>query len=516
MDLSISSSGRERPRKPQVEERAAQLRHDPTTTEPTREEVQPGTRKLNRDSRWDQGVVDRPYLAPTLENIRETQDLLFPPEEDKVLARQALERGTLEVEPLWLVVEQTLANPIKDSTWVGYQRDVARLQREYPHDTLLDALHTVATQYERGKLDQRTFYNYRAATLKVMCRQAQDANRELEQLGSFAPWHPAAERLIEAEAILREFPPDPGGRRISLIRRAIARGDLDFKAFPLERIPQRPEQTKQRRQRKTTAKRRLLTKLNKRFGADWDRSFWTACEGMARKETRTRKQLGWVAANMLGGARPSQLLKGVDVFLAVADGVGRPRPADLRRDKKEDIVLALAFRGSKVRDGDSPRVRCGQPEHGMFIENPTAKAHPGYVGFLYRLALEGHKQGLLAVKVSPDFPLPRHRQHPWTELEVTDRMRKLYRRIAKEAGLSTEITPSLFRHRRSATDKADDTLSRDDVSMILGHRGEQTIQHYGVRHQAMTGSRAPKASGSWATHPVRRSAPKGPAPGYRR
>ncbi len=412
--------------------------------------------------------------------------------------------------------------PLDKDTALQYQRNVERLKRDWPGRSEIDALLITESLYRSGHIGKNTFYPYRAAMIKVAIDMCMVAKSRLGSAG-YDGLAPALRKwTLLAEQIFREWPPDPLGKRAIEAARAVG----ERKAAMPEPTPEEAEAIKaaararrlaarQERREKThrgaTAKRSVLSDLLRRR-PNFDVEFWrTACShpsGVGNLE--------WIAVLMTAGPRRGDLAKhGYEVSLLGQDGKRLPAgqfritttTAKMRRDKVAE----------KLGREPNPRFVCGQGTIHEVYSVGDRKAYP-YAAWLYNRATAS--PGLRLACPRPDLdPVTRtveengvqvKREFDRTDREVSDAMKIRIETIADKAGLHG-LSSHVFKHWRTASNKADTDLTREDVSKAAGHLSEDTTHMYGSRAQVMGGNKgqarksAPRLVSVSAPSPVRSS-----------
>ncbi len=149
----------------------------------------------------------------------------------------------------------------------------------------------------------------------------------------------------------------------------------------------------------------------------------------------------------LTGARPSELAKGIDVWVEFDDL--------LRKD-----ILCLHVIGAKVKASQ------GQPNR--FVAYAEDDTHPLVAALVKRLSTEPGKKLRVKIAEAGNFTA-----------EIQRLARSLWRNH------DHAITATCFRHQWSADLKA--SADGDAASRGLGHRSAKTRRHYGMAHQARGG-----------------------------
>lgn len=154
-----------------------------------------------------------------------------------------------------------------------------------------------------------------------------------------------------------------------------------------------------------------------------------------------------ILISALTGARPSEVAKGIDVWVEFDDA--------LRKD-----ILCLHVIGAKVKANQ------GQPNR--FVAYSEDDAHPLVAALVNRLRTEPDKKLLVKIAKAGNFT---------TEIQ----------RLARSLWPNHDhaITATCFRHQWSADVKA--SGDGDAASRGLGHRSSKTRRNYGTAHQARVG-----------------------------
>jgi integrase len=254
-----------------------------------------------------------------------------------------------------------------------------------------------------------SFYVYRAAMNYGLTAEILAALRSADKHGKAkdrAAWWGEVLRLRQMLGELRRYSPDPFGERVKSGEKA---------AVPPPRGPSR-------------SKRRGLGRLPD----DWRSRFWSIVPVNSKYRAA-------IAASILTGVRPAELVKGVDVRMGPSG------------------ALVFDIRGAKTQGG----------RHGQAARRLTVVAS-GAIGDYFRKVLEGVPTTKVSVKDARLFGN-----------QVREFGRKCFPR------LKLCISPYSMRHQFAADLKA--AGDSDAVSLALGHAVADTAQHYGTARQSKNG-----------------------------
>jgi integrase len=277
------------------------------------------------------------------------------------------------------------------------------------YESLFSRMREIGRKPEEIAGTRASFYVYRAAMNYGLVAEIQGVLRAADRHAKSkdrGAWWAEVLRLREMLALLRRYLPDPAGERVKSGEKATVtppRGKSQSKRTGLKRLPD-----------------------------DWRERFWRAVP-------QNSKYRMAIAASIVTGVRPAELVKGVDV----------------RATPNGDLTFDI--RGAKTQGG-----RYGQVARRLTVEAP------GIVGDFIRRALEG----VPSIKVRVDDARLFGNQ-------VSAFGRKCWPRKEER------ISPYSMRHQFAADLKA--SVDPDAVSLALGHAVADTAQHYGTARQSKKG-----------------------------
>lgn len=425
-------------------------------------------------------------------------------------------------------VVETWSKTLSPSSKTQFRQMVRRLEDQWPESGPVERLMAYKGLYELGVVEKGSYYPTKSAmthhALEMIMPFAMDF------LGEDGRWKPEIttlshkgkpldlddlnRKIVEAAAFVRMFPPDPTQQRSRRLRQGKATPEESAtvpvrharRAWPTGALEQRltPPPVAERLG-DTTAKRKGLTR-NLKHDPAFDLALWNE----ALRYGRAKQHLPWLAVLLVSGARRSEIVKGVEVSTRRLRDVRRDVSDEERRDVPlKDGELAFVVQGSKCRDlpvldPTKPPKQAGQKERsGMFVAigYPPAEWLRDYV--------RRHGTGGEVV-IRPDFgPYvgrslgDRDVQRDRTPAEVATAITNLLSRLSRLLDLPENASPHIFRHLRSAVDKAARELDVQGRSWVLGHAADETAIGYGYAHQGKGKGGPPPITQAFATQSVR-------------
>lgn len=310
---------------------------------------------------------------------------------------------------------------VSDKTAAEYHREFARMHARGNGDL----------RPEAGTASKRTYYRRRAALTWGAQQALEQMLREQDRAQKAGDWN-QVRRVVGMIAgilnLLERYPP----------QREAGQGLREGAVCPIE-DPQ-PRQSK----------RRGLAKLP----SNWREQMWLILP-------KASKYRAAIAVLELAGARPSELVTGVDV---VSDGDGR---------------LHITIYGSK---------RGVDGQHGRESRTITVAADTVQAKWLWQAAADAGG----GLRVSVENPK-----------RLADEVSRLGRRLWPRK--RDTVTPYSYRHAFAADVKAQHPEDWDTIAAALGHCVAETQRHYGRAKQS-------RAGGGRFLAIVATESPKGPRP----
>lgn len=316
--------------------------------------------------------------------------------EGKTPSAQDVERGFALVKAARAMLNDLPERRVSDVTARKYARLYGNMQ-------------VAGKRPEEIARTRRSYYVYRAATNFILPEVIRDALRAADRAAKAkdrSGWWTEVLRLRDAIAALRRYRPDPFGEQLKSGEKSavsIPRGASRSKRRDLKRLPD-----------------------------DWRQRLWAVVPVNSKYRAA-------VAAAILTGIRPAELVKGVDV---------RAKP---------NGELVFDIRGAKTQGG-----RYGQAARRLTL------AAPGAIGDYLRELIGAASSLKVSVGDGRLFGN-----------QVREFGRKCWPR--KEL----RISPYSMRHQLAADLKA--AGDPDAVSLALGHAVADTAQRYGTARQARQG-----------------------------